>query len=73
MLVPAGAMQYRIHCGRREGHSGMKKAQVKKQIKELKQQLRTTSRAGNYRLLKLFLILTIVAVVAAVLYGKIPI
>jgi len=51
----------------------MKRIQAKKQIKELKQQLRNGNQAGNYRLLKLFLILIIVAVVAAVLYGKIPI
>ena len=45
--------------------------QTQQEIQQLKEQLRTTMKANDFRLLKLAFVLAIVAVVAGVLQGRI--
>ena len=45
--------------------------QTKREIEQLKDQLKSTHRKNDFRLLKLALVMVILAVVAAFLYGKI--
>ena len=50
----------------------MSRKQTKEQIAQLKQQLKATNRASDARLLKLALVMALLALIAAVIYGKIP-
>ncbi len=45
--------------------------QTQQEIQQLKEQLRTTIKANDFRLLKLAFVLAIVAVVAGILQGRI--
>jgi hypothetical protein len=49
----------------------MNRKQTKNQISQLKGQLTATNRASNMRLLKMALVMVILAVIAAVMYGRI--
>ena len=49
----------------------MNKKQVKTEIKVLKTNLKAANQASNTRLLKLALIMVILAIVAAFIYGRI--
>ena len=51
----------------------MNRKEYKLKIKQLKEQYQTVSEAGNYRLLKLALLMVILAIIAAVMYGRISI
>jgi len=50
----------------------MKTKQAKEQIKELKKKIRTKKIENDLLLLKLFVLLILVSVVAGVYFGKIP-
>jgi len=49
----------------------MNRKEAKEQIKQLKQQIHIANRASDIRLLKMVLAMVILAIVAAVVYGKI--
>ena len=49
----------------------VEKPDEKDQIRQLKQQLRAANRSTNARLLKLTLVMLLLAVIAALLYGRI--
>ncbi|MBN2138875.1 MAG: hypothetical protein JW720_13790 [Sedimentisphaerales bacterium] len=49
----------------------MSRSQTRAQIKGLKQQLRTANRVTDARLLRLALVMVLLAVIAALLYGRI--
>jgi cell division septal protein FtsQ len=50
----------------------MSRKKIKKEIKELKGQLRTANRKTALRLIKLLFVLVILAIVVAYLQGRIP-
>lgn len=50
----------------------MSRKKIKKEIKELKGQLRTANRKTAVRLIKLVFVLAILAIVLAYLQGRIP-
>lgn len=50
----------------------MNRSQTKAKIKQLKYELRAANRAANARLLKLVLVIALLAAIAALYYGKIP-
>ena len=45
--------------------------EAKYQIKQLKDQLKATNKANDFRLVKLALVMVILAVIAAFVYGRI--
>ena len=47
--------------------------QTKSQIKELKDEIKTTNRANDLRLLKLFVLMILLAAMAALIHGRINI
>jgi len=49
----------------------MSSKQTKSQIKQLKGELKTTNRASDLRLLKLFVLMILLAVMAALVHGRI--
>jgi hypothetical protein len=51
----------------------MSRKKIKKEIKELKGQLRAANRKSALRLIKLIFVLVILAIVAAFLQGRIPV
>ena len=50
----------------------MNRKKIKKEIKQLKGQLKTANRNSALRLIKLVFVLAILAIVAAYLQGRIP-
>ena len=51
----------------------MSRKRKKEQIKQLKTELKTTYQASNCRLLKLALLMAVLAIIAAYMYGHIHI
>ncbi len=51
----------------------MSRKRKKEQIKQLKTELKTTYQASNYRLIKLALLMAVLAIIAAYMYGHIHI
>ena len=49
----------------------MSRRQRKKEIEQLKDQLKATNRENDFRLLKMTLVMVILAVIAAFMYGRI--
>ena len=49
----------------------MSRKRKKEQIKQLKTELRAAYQASNYRLLKLALLMAVLAIIAAYMYGHI--
>lgn len=54
-----------------KGGANMSVKQTKSQIKNLKSELRDVNRANDLRLLKLFVLMILLAAVAALLHGRI--
>lgn len=50
----------------------MNSQRAKYQINELKRQIRETNKANDLLLLKLFVLMIFLAIIAAAIYGKIP-
>ena len=51
----------------------MSRKRKKEQIKQLKTELKTAYQASNYRLIKLALLMAVLAIIAAYMYGRIHI
>ncbi len=49
----------------------MSRRQTKKKMRQLKEQLQATNRASDFRLLELTLVMVTLAVIAAIVYGRI--
>ena len=49
----------------------MSRRQTNKEIEQLKDQLKATNRENDFRLLKMALVMVILAVIAAFMYGRI--
>jgi len=49
----------------------MSRRQAKKEIEQLKDQLKATNRENDFRLLKMTLFLVILAIIAALIHGRI--
>ncbi len=50
----------------------MSRKEITQQIRQLKKQLRADNRASDIRLVKLAVIMVILALIAAAMYGRIP-
>lgn len=49
----------------------MSRKQTKKEIEQLKDQLKATNKASDFRLLKMALVMVILAIIAAFMHGRI--
>jgi hypothetical protein len=58
-------------CRKSKMGGNMNRGQTKKKIKQLKEQVKAHNKATDFGLLKLFLLMVILAVIAAIVHGRI--